>query len=86
MIPGIGSLFGSGSVAVAGGASTNAIGRVLARHFEQGGTFPDLDLAQIRRWLGREGARGRSVAARAFSRGESAGSGTAAGDRADSAH
>ncbi|MCA9526212.1 MAG: DUF697 domain-containing protein [Myxococcales bacterium] len=44
LIPGIGSVIGGASMAVMSGASTYALGKVAAEHFEREGTFDDLDV------------------------------------------
>ncbi len=63
LMPGIGTLVGSGSVAVSGGALTYGVGRVFLRHFESGGTLLTLDAAKARSQLKREIRRGREVVA-----------------------
>jgi uncharacterized protein (DUF697 family) len=65
LIAGIGTLVGSGSVAVAGGAATYAVGKVLVHHFEHGGTLLSLDARQQRLRFRRELRRGWGVAAQA---------------------
>jgi uncharacterized protein (DUF697 family) len=65
LIPGIGTLFGSGTIGVTGGAATYALGRVLIRHFEGGGTLLSLDLKRLRECFRAELRRGREVAAAA---------------------
>ncbi|WP_058553492.1 DUF697 domain-containing protein [Thiohalocapsa sp. ML1] len=62
LIPGIGTLAGSGSIGVAGGAVTYALGKVLAHHFEHGGTLRGLDGSRLRGRFRRELRRGWSLA------------------------
>lgn len=58
LMPGIGSLLGSGSVAVSGGVLTYAVGRVFVKHFESGGTYLDLDMNKARDQLKEEMSKG----------------------------
>ena len=60
-IPGIGSLVGSGSVAVSGGLLTYAVGRVFVKHFESGGTYLSLDMKEAREQLKKEIEKGRGI-------------------------
>ncbi|ESQ14408.1 MAG: DUF697 domain-containing protein [Thiohalocapsa sp. PB-PSB1] len=62
LIPGIGTLFGSGGVALSGGAITYAVGRAFADHFDSGRDLFDLDLNQLRARLRSELKRGKEVA------------------------
>jgi uncharacterized protein (DUF697 family) len=43
LIPGIGTLVGGASMAMLGGASTYAVGKVFQQHFEEGGTLENFD-------------------------------------------
>jgi uncharacterized protein (DUF697 family) len=54
IMPGIGTLVGSGTVAVSGGALTYAVGEVFVRHFESGGTLLNVDLERMRRLFKRK--------------------------------
>lgn len=63
LIPGIGSLFGSGAVAITGGAVTYGIGRVFIAHFEAGGSLLDLQPAKMRGLFKQEVRNGKAVAA-----------------------
>jgi uncharacterized protein (DUF697 family) len=63
LIPGIGSLFGSGTIAITGGALTYAVGQVFAAHFEAGGSLLDLDPAKVRELFTREVQKGKAVVA-----------------------
>ena len=60
-MPGIGSLVGSGSVAVSGGLLTYAVGRVFVKHFESGGTYLSLDMKEAREQLKKEMEKGRGI-------------------------
>jgi uncharacterized protein (DUF697 family) len=48
LVPGIGSVLGSGSVAITGAVLTYAVGRVFAKHFESGGTYLTLNKHRAR--------------------------------------
>ena len=61
LIPGIGSLFGSGTIAIAGGALTYAVGQVFTDHFAAGGSLLDLDPAKMRELFNREVQKGKAV-------------------------
>lgn len=65
LMPGIGSLLGSGSVAVGGGALTYAVGQVFVQHFEGNGNLCDVDLAAMRRLFARKVKEGEAAAAQA---------------------
>ncbi len=65
IIPGIGSLVGSGSVAITGGALTYAVGRVFVHHFESGGTLLSFDTKKMRGLFNKELKAGRKAAAEA---------------------
>jgi|GEM_PF-494866 len=64
LIPGIGTLVGSGGVAVSAGATTYALGSVFTSHFEQGGDLLAPDIAALRARLKHELARGKEFAER----------------------
>ena len=61
-IPGVGTIIGELSMPVLSGASTYALGRVLANHFQQGGTLSNLDLKSARREFEDEIETGKQVA------------------------
>lgn len=63
LIPGIGTLFGSGSVAVTGGAITYAVGRVFIEHFECNGTLLDFNLKKMRARFKQELGKGQEAVA-----------------------
>lgn len=65
LMPGIGSLLGSGTVAVSGGALTYAVGQVFVFHFEGGGTLLDFDLEAMRGLFKRKVKEGEAAVARA---------------------
>ncbi len=48
LVPLVGQLAGSASVAACGSVSTFAVGKVFIRHFEAGGTFLTLDPKKVR--------------------------------------
>lgn len=68
LIPGIGSLVGSGGVSVVGGALTYAVGRVFIYHFESGGTLLTFDAKKMRGLFKKEFDAGRDSAAKEDSR------------------
>ena len=59
VVPGIGSLIGSSSVAVTGALLTYAVGRVFDKHFESGGTYLTVNKHKARADLKAEIRRGR---------------------------
>ena len=65
LVPGIGSLFGSGGVAVTGGALTYAVGQVFVRHFSGGGDLFNVDLKAMRRLFKRKLKEGEAAVAEA---------------------
>jgi uncharacterized protein (DUF697 family) len=62
IIPGVGTVIGELSMPVLSGASTYALGRVIASHFAAGGTLGDFDPRQGRRKYEAEMEEGRRVA------------------------
>lgn len=48
MIPVVGSVLGGSTMMLLSGASTYAIGRVFANHFEQGGTILDIEASRVK--------------------------------------
>ncbi|MCB9308255.1 MAG: DUF697 domain-containing protein [Lewinellaceae bacterium] len=61
-IPGVGTIVGELSMPVLSGASTYALGRVVANHLYQGGTLDDLDLRNARKGYQSEMENGKRVA------------------------
>lgn len=61
-IPGVGTIIGELSMPILSGASTWALGRVVANHFHQGGTLEDLDLKSARKKYEAEVLEGKKVA------------------------
>lgn len=61
-IPGIGTLAGSGSVSVASGAVTYALGQVFIRHFELGGTLEDFNPDSAKDFFREEFKTGKEIA------------------------
>ncbi|MGB5733152.1 MAG: DUF697 domain-containing protein [Thiohalocapsa sp.] len=59
VVPGIGSLIGSGSVAISGAVLTYAVGRVFVKHFESGGTYLTLNKHKARADLRAEMKKGQ---------------------------
>src|SRR5262245_38866670 len=64
-IPGVGSLIGGLSMSIASGASTYAVGKVINRHFESGGTMSNLDVEQAKQGYANEYEEGKKVATKA---------------------
>jgi len=61
-IPGVGTIVGELSMPVLSGASTYALGRVVASHFQKGGSLDDLDLKNARKNYQSEMENGKRVA------------------------
>lgn len=61
-IPGVGTIVGELSMPALSGASTYALGRVVASHFQKGGSLDDLDLKSARRGYQAEMENGKRVA------------------------
>ncbi len=61
-IPGVGTVIGELSMPILSGASTWALGRVVANHFHNGGTLEDLDLKSARKKYESEVEEGKKVA------------------------
>jgi uncharacterized protein (DUF697 family) len=64
VIPGIGWMLGAVSLPVVAGASTYAIGRVYARHFESGGSVYDISVDSVRAYYDDQIRKGRRLAER----------------------
>ncbi len=62
IIPGVGTVIGEISMPVLSGASTYALGRVVARHFNSGGSLDNLDLQTARKGYKSEIEIGRKMA------------------------
>jgi len=60
-IPGVGSVVGGLSMPALSGASTYALGHVVANHFQQGGTLQDLDLTSAKKEFSEEIDNGKKV-------------------------
>lgn len=61
-IPGVGTIIGELSMPALSGASTYALGKVVANHFEQGGTLDDIDLANAKKGYKNEIENGKKAA------------------------
>ncbi len=61
-IPGIGSLAGSGSVAIISGAIGYAVGQVFIRHFQNGGTLEDFNPASAKEYFSEQFKAGKLIA------------------------
>jgi uncharacterized protein (DUF697 family) len=61
-IPGVGTIIGELSMPALSGASTYALGRVVAMHFHNGGSLEDLDLTKARKGYETEVENGKQVA------------------------
>jgi uncharacterized protein (DUF697 family) len=68
-IPGIGSLIGGLSMSIASGASTYGVGKVVHRHFENGGTMGNLDVDEAKSRYETEYEKGKEVAKKASDKG-----------------
>ncbi len=62
IIPGVGTIIGELSMPILSGASTYALGRVVANHFQAGGDLDNLDLKSARKGYKTEIHSGRKVA------------------------
>lgn len=62
VIPGVGTIIGELSMPALSGASTYALGRVLANHFHKGGTLEDFDFKSARKRYKAEMKEGKNVA------------------------
>lgn len=60
--PGVGTIIGELSMPALSGASTYALGKVVARHFQNGGTLDDLDVRNARTGYKSEIETGKKVA------------------------
>lgn len=61
IIPGVGTVIGELSMPALSGASTFALGKVVANHFQHGGTLDDLDVASARKGYETEIVEGKQV-------------------------
>ena len=61
LIPGIGTLAGSASLAISAGSMTYAVGQVFAMHFEAGGTFEDFEPSTAKEYFKREFESGKAM-------------------------
>jgi hypothetical protein len=61
IIPGVGTIIGELSMPALSGASTYALGKVVANHFQHGGSLDDLDLATARKGYETEIVEGKQV-------------------------
>jgi len=61
-IPGVGTFIGEMSMPVLSGASTYALGHIVAQHFHDGGTLEDFDLTKARNTYKEEIEEGKRIA------------------------
>ena len=61
-IPGVGTIIGELSMPALSGASTYALGKVVANHFEHGGTLEDIDLKKAKKGYESEIENGKKAA------------------------
>ncbi len=61
-IPGVGTIIGELTMPVLSGASTWALGRVVAKHFQEGGTLDDFDLKRAKKNYEVEVVEGKKIA------------------------
>jgi uncharacterized protein (DUF697 family) len=61
-IPGVGTIIGELSMPILSGASTYALGKVVANHFEKGGTLETLDLKIAKKTYDSEIETGKKIA------------------------
>lgn len=62
IIPGVGTVIGEISMPVLSGASTYALGHVIASHFQKGGSLEDIDFKNARKKYEEEIETGKKVA------------------------
>ncbi len=62
IIPGVGTIIGELSMPALAGASTYALGRVMASHFHNGGTLEDFDMTTAKKRYENEIEQGKQVA------------------------
>jgi uncharacterized protein (DUF697 family) len=60
-IPGVGTVIGEFSMPVLSGASTYALGNIVAQHFHNGGTLEDLDITKAKSTYKQEVEEGKKV-------------------------
>lgn len=58
LVPGLGTVLGGTTAAVAGAAATYALGKVFTQHFDQGGTLLDFDPISSRAYFQKEFEKG----------------------------
>jgi uncharacterized protein (DUF697 family) len=61
-IPGVGTIIGDISMSLLSGASTYALGNIVAHHFHNGGTLEDFDLTNAKKRYNEEMEEGKRVA------------------------
>jgi uncharacterized protein (DUF697 family) len=62
IIPVLGTLGGTGGMAITAGAVTYAVGQVFINHFESGGTLSDMEPETMRPLFKKEVNKGKVVA------------------------
>lgn len=77
LIPGIGWAVGMASLPLVAGASTFAVGKSVARHYEQGGTLLDFNAKSMRQFYDEQFEKGKSVAKRSSKNSKATGPETA---------
>ena len=83
-LPGFGTLLGGLSMSLASGASTYAVGQVIMKHLEAGGTMQNLDVDEAKRRYADAYEKGKDVAKEAAEkRSEKAASGEKTEDAGD---
>jgi len=66
-LPGIGTLLGMASLSVVTGAATYAVGKILIRHFEDGGSLEDISADDVKAYGREQFAKGKAMAKEAAS-------------------
>jgi uncharacterized protein (DUF697 family) len=66
VIPVVGRLIGGASMALLGGASTYAVGKVFTQHFDSGGTLLTFDPDEVRDYYTHQLATGRTQITESF--------------------
>ncbi len=62
LIPIVGTIAGAASMSIVSGASTYALGRAFANHFESGGTFGDINKEKIKEFYEEKFNEGKKIA------------------------
>lgn len=62
LVPGVGSLLGMATLSATAGGATYAVGQVLTRHFEEGGSLVDISMSEATEYGKEQFKRGKAFA------------------------